>query len=113
MFAHVHTRSPAAPETAAERCPARYPAIQTLLAFETAARLGSFTRAAEALFLTQSAVTYQVKALENYLDTKLFERGGRGVELTPAGEAIYEDITLGLQVIGRSLSGVRRRRQAN
>lgn len=95
-------------EQPVSRCPARYPAIQTLLAFETVARLGSFTRAAESLFLSQSAVTYQIKALESYLDTRLFHRNGRGVRLTPVGEAIHADITMGLQVIGRSLNGVRR-----
>lgn len=102
------TNNTAMLEPTAGRCLARYPAIQTLLAFETAARLGSFSRAAESLFLSQSAVTYQIKALESYLDTRLFDRKGRGVKLTPAGEAIHADITMGLQVIGRSLSGVRR-----
>ncbi len=89
-------------------CPTRYPSIQTLQAFEAVARLHSFTRAAEELFLTQSAVTHQIRALEQYLNTRLFRRNPRGVELSEAGLAIYHDITGGLAMIGRCLNGVRR-----
>ena len=100
----------AAPERPVEplaTLPVRLPAIQALQAFATAARLGSFTRAAEQLYLTQSAVTHQIKALEGYLQVALFHRRGRGVELTEAGAALYQDISAGLQLIGRSLSSVK------
>lgn len=63
---------------------------QQLLGFRQAAKLGSFTKAAEATFRTQSALTQQVKALEEELQCRLFERSGRQVRLTPAGERLLE-----------------------
>lgn len=60
---------------------------QQILGFYNVARLGNFTRAAEATFRTQSALSQQVKALEKELDCLLFERiGKRKLRLTPAGE---------------------------
>ena len=59
-----------------------------LKTFLTVARLGSFTRAAEALFLTQPAVSLQIKDLENEYRTPLLERVGRTVRLTPAGQEL-------------------------
>jgi DNA-binding transcriptional LysR family regulator len=59
--------------------------------FYQVAKLGSFTRASEAVFLTQSAVTQQIKALEEELGCQLFERiGKRKLRLTPAGERFLE-----------------------
>ena len=52
---------------------------------------GSFTKAAENLFITPPAVTKQINALEKHLDVKLLERTPHGVRLTPAGEIIYKD----------------------
>ncbi|MCC5810279.1 MAG: LysR family transcriptional regulator [Ectothiorhodospiraceae bacterium] len=89
-------------------CPVRYPPIQTLKAFEAVARLKSFTRAAAELYLTQSAVTHQIRRFEEYLDARLFHRHSSGVELTEVGQAIYRDITVGLFIIGRSLTEARR-----
>jgi DNA-binding transcriptional LysR family regulator len=63
---------------------------QQLLGFCQAAKLGSFTKAAEATFRTQSALTQQVKALEEELQCLLFERSGRGVRLTRAGERLLQ-----------------------
>ena len=57
-----------------------------VLAFTTLARCGSFTAAAKELFLTQSAVSYAIKALEDDLGCRLVERGGRRVSFTPSGE---------------------------
>jgi DNA-binding transcriptional LysR family regulator len=63
---------------------------QQLLGFFQIAKLGSFTRAAEATYRTQSALSQQVKALEEELDCRLLERlGKRQVRLTPAGEKLY------------------------
>jgi DNA-binding transcriptional LysR family regulator len=60
---------------------------QQILGFYHVARLGNFTRAAEATFRTQSALSQQVKALEYEFDCLLFERiGKRKLQLTPAGE---------------------------
>lgn len=60
-----------------------------LEAFEAVAANRSFTRAAEALFLTQPAVTRQIASLERELKTRLFDRLGRVVALTTAGEALH------------------------
>lgn len=60
--------------------------IGQLEAFERASRDGSFTRAAEALGLTQPAVSTRINTLEAELDGKLFERLGRRLQLTPLGE---------------------------
>jgi DNA-binding transcriptional LysR family regulator len=63
---------------------------QQLLGFYQVARLGSFTRAAQATFRTQSALTQQVKALEEELECRLLERlGRRQLRLTPAGERLF------------------------
>jgi DNA-binding transcriptional LysR family regulator len=69
--------------------PTPLPPLQTLRAFESAARLASFTRAADELTVTQGAVSRQVRHLEQRLDTALFLRADRGVRLTAAG-ARYE-----------------------
>lgn len=63
----------------------KIPATHTLLCFEAAARHESYTRAAQELALTQSAVSRQVAALEDYLGQPLFTRTRHGVALTPRG----------------------------
>lgn len=63
--------------------------LYQLEAFEAVLLHRSFTRAAEVLFLTQPAVTRQIAALEDELKTPLFERLGRTVAPTPAGEALH------------------------
>ncbi|MNM84182.1 Glycine cleavage system transcriptional activator [compost metagenome] len=62
------------------------PPLDTLIAFEAVVRTGSFTRAASELYLTQSAVSKQIKLLEQHLGAVLFERRARGIALTSAGE---------------------------
>lgn len=61
-----------------------------LHSFLKVAEVGNVTRAAEALYLTQPAVTQHIKSLENELGVVLFDRTGRGVRLTEAGEAFRE-----------------------
>ena len=63
----------------------RLPPLNALKAFEAAARHGSFTRAAEELFVTQGAVSHQVKALETELGIKLFNRERQRLVITEAG----------------------------
>jgi LysR family transcriptional regulator, glycine cleavage system transcriptional activator len=63
----------------------RLPSIDGLLAFEAAARHGSFERAAEQLHITASAVSKRVSTLEDLLGHDLFVRAGRGLVLTPGG----------------------------
>jgi DNA-binding transcriptional LysR family regulator len=59
--------------------------IDLLRSFVTIIEVKSFTRAAERMLRTQSAISLQMKRLEEQLDCRLFERGGRGVEPTEAG----------------------------
>ena len=63
----------------------KLPSTAALEAFEAAARHQSFTKAAEELSVTQSAVCRQIAALEAFLDVRLFRRTRRGVMLTEAG----------------------------
>ena len=65
-------------------------ADRRLQVFHAVARHLSFTRAAEALFMTQPAVTFQIKQLEEQFNTRLFERGHGRITLTPAGEIVLE-----------------------
>lgn len=64
--------------------------LKPLRAFCQTARLGSVSRAAEALYVSQPAITLQLQALERELGQKLFERSGRRLVPTRAGEALYE-----------------------
>lgn len=61
-----------------------------LKVFHAVARLLSFTKAAEALHMTQPAVTFQVRQLEEYFNTRLFDRTHNKVTLTPAGEKVCQ-----------------------
>lgn len=62
--------------------------IHALQVFYEAAQAGNFTSAAHNLNMTQPAVSMQIKSLEYYLQVKLFERNGRGMQLTNAGQAL-------------------------
>jgi DNA-binding transcriptional LysR family regulator len=68
-------------------------ALAFLQGFEAAARTLSFTKAAEELFVTQSAVSRQIKALEDDLGLRLFERRARSLALTENGQALYRIAT--------------------
>ncbi|ALP42695.1 transcriptional regulator GcvA [Aeromonas schubertii] len=70
----------------------RLPPLNALKAFEAAARHLSFTRAAEELFVTQAAISHQIKALEEYLGIKLFRRKNRSLLLTEEGQGYFLDI---------------------
>src|SRR5262252_8897948 len=65
------------------------PALDLLVGFEAAARHLSFTKAGEELFLTQSAVSRQIKELEDQLGVALFQRRHRALALTEAGQQFY------------------------
>lgn len=79
-----------------------------LFTFEAAARLGSFTRAAAELGVTQAAVSFAIKSLEGHLGATLFRRRHQRIELTEAGERFYRDVSLGLGHIGRSAEALHR-----
>src|SRR6185503_5744354 len=82
--------------------PKRFPPLSALRPLEAAARLESFSRAAEELHLTHGAVSRQVRALEEHLGTRLFARHGKRVSLTPAGRAFAERIRGALEEIARA-----------
>jgi DNA-binding transcriptional LysR family regulator len=65
-------------------------ADRRLQVFHAVAKQMSFTKAAETLFMTQPAVTFQIKQLEEHFNTRLFERGHGKIALTPAGEVVLE-----------------------
>ncbi len=65
-------------------------ADRRLQVFHTVARLLSFTKAAEALHMTQPAVTFQVRQLEEQFNTRLFDRTHNRISLTEAGKRVYE-----------------------
>ncbi|WP_312155982.1 LysR family transcriptional regulator, partial [Pseudomonas sp.] len=82
-----------------------WPPLNALRGFEAAARLGSFHKAAEALNLTQSAISQQIRSLESYLEQPLFHRTGRSVSLTDAGHDLLSTTQSMLQQLA---VGIRR-----
>ncbi len=83
------------------------PSLSHLQAFEAAARTGSVTVAARELNLTQSAVSRQIKALEEQLEVELFHRERQTIRLTPGGEAYARDIRDALKKIGTASLNLR------
>lgn len=81
--------------------------LDGLRSFEAVARRLSFSAAAEELFLTQSAVSRQIKALETELGAALFNRGTRRVELTAAGLALQQAVLPSLERIDRAVRQLR------
>lgn len=77
------------------------PSLQALRAFEALARLGSLTEAADYLSLTRSAISHQLRLLESQLSLRLYERRGRGVILTPAGQLYAGEVREVLQNLER------------
>jgi DNA-binding transcriptional LysR family regulator len=73
-------------------------ADRRLQVFHAVAKQLSFTKAADVLFMTQPAVTFQIKQLEEHFNTRLFDRGHGRIALTPAGEVVfgYAERILGL-----------------
>jgi DNA-binding transcriptional LysR family regulator len=96
--------------------PKRYnlPPLAFFQGFEAAARTLSFTKAAEELFITQSAVSRQIKALEDHLGIRLFERRPRSLALTESGHALHRmsaDVLERLQAATDQLRAATRTRQ--
>jgi LysR family glycine cleavage system transcriptional activator len=79
------------------------PSHSVLRSFECAARHQSFTLAAEELHLTQSAISRQVKELEDNVGTALFRRSGRRVLLTKAGRTLAEKLAVDLENIHQTI----------
>ena len=81
------------------------PPLSGLIGFEAAARLGSFSRAAAELNVTQSAVSHQIRQIEAHLGQPMFRRRGRRIELTDAGHDLALTTTEALETLRQ---GVRR-----
>ncbi|HSW08206.1 LysR substrate-binding domain-containing protein [Aquabacterium sp.] len=81
--------------------------LDGLRAFEAVARRLSFSAAAEELYLTQSAVSRQIKSLEEEIGASLFNRGTRKVELTAAGAALEQAVSPSLERIDRTVRQLR------
>jgi DNA-binding transcriptional LysR family regulator len=84
--------------------------IHLLRTFREVVRARSFTAAAKRLFLTQPAVSQQMKALETEVGERLLERSGRGVRPTPAGEALLEATDRALSILDDAVRGIREAR---
>ncbi len=69
------------------------PSATSLIVFEAAGRHQNFTRAANELGMTQAAVSYAIRGLEEQLGVPLFHRVHRAVELTEAGEKFHADVS--------------------
>lgn len=87
----------------------RLPSLNALRAFEAGARLLSFTRAAEELSVTQTAISHQVRQLEEDLGVKLFERRPRELALTPAGSTLYPVLAESFDRIREAVTRIRTR----
>lgn len=84
----------------------KIPSTAALVAFESAARHQSFTKAAEELALTQSAICRQIASLEAFLNVELFRRSRRGVKLTDAGLAYARRVATQLDAVERDTLAV-------
>jgi len=88
----------------------RLPPLNALRAFEASARLGSFVAAAGELRVSAAAVSQQVRRLEQYLDTTLFQRLARGLVLTETGRDYLPELSAGFDLLGESTARLRARR---
>lgn len=89
--------------------PGRLPSLPALRAFEVTARLGSVTAAADELHVTHSAVSQQIKGLEDAIGIKLFARSGRNLILTAAGQELASGANEALCAIARATNRARQR----
>ena len=87
----------------------RLPPLNALRVFEAAARHLSFKEAAAELNITQTAVSHQIKSLEEYLGVELFRRAGRGVALTEAARAALPRLREGFDSLAEAMEALRER----
>lgn len=85
----------------------KLPPLNALKAFESAARHLNFTKAADELFVTQAAVSHQIKLLEDFLDIQLFHRKNRVLELTELGLQYFDEIRPLLEQIAKATDKIR------
>jgi LysR family glycine cleavage system transcriptional activator len=86
----------------------RLPSITALRMFEATSRHASFTKAAAELHVTQAAVSHQLRALEQQLGIKLFQRSTRRLSLTPAGQRLLPAVSDAFETLGRALADIGR-----
>ena len=87
----------------------RLPPLNSLRAFEAAARHLSFKKAGEELAVTPTAISHQLKGLEDYLGFALFRRLTRAIELTDEGRALLPKVREGLECFAAGIESTRRR----
>ncbi len=85
--------------------------LGSLSVFEAVGRLENLTLAARELGMTQPAVSYQIKRLEERLGVALFARRARGVEILPEGNILYSAVSQGLDGIDEALQQIKRRQR--
>lgn len=88
----------------------RLPSLTALRAFESAARHLSFAKAAEELYVTPAALSYQIKSLETDLGIQLFRRLNRAVELTEAGRLLSPGVSDGFEALKAAVHNVNKLR---
>jgi LysR family glycine cleavage system transcriptional activator len=86
----------------------RLPSLTALRMFEASARLGSFTKAAAELHVTQAAVSHQLRGLEDQLAIKLFQRSTRRLSLTPAGQRLLPAVSDAFETLSRAVADIGR-----
>src|SRR5678815_3209150 len=87
--------------------------LTNLRAFEAVARTLNFGAAAEELHVTQSAVSRQIKGLEDELGAQLFTRGTRHVQITPDGQSLLRTVEPLLAKLDTSVQHIRRSRSSD
>jgi len=85
----------------------KMPSLKAVKSFVAAAKYQSFTRAAEALCVTQAAISRQIRELEAYLEVELFKRVGRAVELTEAGAIFFDAAQMSFVNISQAAERIR------
>lgn len=91
----------------------RLPSLSALRAFEAAARLRSFKKAADDLAVTPTAISHRIRVLEEALECRLFLRKVRAVELTPDGQALFTAVSTGFQTIASAVELLRKPSRAS
>ncbi|GHD56492.1 LysR substrate-binding domain-containing protein [Jeongeupia chitinilytica] len=85
------------------------PPLDLLIGFEAAARQLSFSKAGEEIFLTQSAISRQIRKLEEHLGLELFERGHRSLALTEQGRVLFEVVSDSLAQLSDTVESLRKK----
>lgn len=89
----------------------RLPPLNVLRTFEAVARLSSFKLAAEELYVTQSAVSQQIKTLEEHFGVRLFIRHSKGIELTENAVQFLPAVTQAFDILRTAAAGIDRKQQ--